>query len=211
MTHFPAFNGALTHRGRVLAVATLAALALSGCAGGQPSGGGPGGSVDAEAIAASASPEQAAFAAMLDEVAQPCPSTAGAAPRPTAKKPTGPVGQHSLAPGETPPTDPIEPAAPTGPETELNDRDRCLSVQHEQRIIEALQAVSKPTPAKVRETLNDLGYIDERIHGLRQEGEATRFYLDLREDGGRLCEAGLAAGEQTDVTVCATPVTGQPM
>ena len=144
---------------------------------------------------------------MLDRVAQPCLSTAGAAPGPTDKiasgptdkKPTGSVGRQSLAPGEVPPTDPIEPGAPTGPETELNDRDRCASVQHEQRIIEALQKVSDPTPAKVRTALNGLGYLDERIHGLKQEGEATRFYLDLRESGGRLCEAGRAAGAETDV------------
>jgi len=146
---------------------------------------------------------------MLDSVAQPCLSTDGAAlgptdnnaPGPTKKKPTGSAGQQSLAPGEAPPTDPIEPGAPTGPETKLNDRDRCASVQHEQRIIEALQKVSDPTPAKVRKALNGLGYIDERIHGLKQDGEATRFYLDLRKSGGRLWEAGRAAGEETDVNV----------
>ncbi|WP_406727304.1 hypothetical protein WJ438_25465 [Streptomyces sp. GD-15H] len=90
----------------------------------------------------------------------------------------------------------------------MNDRDWCASVQHEQRIIQALQEVSEPTPAKVRKTLNSLGYIDERIHGLKQDGKTTRFYLDLRESGGRLCEAGLAAGEETDVTVCTVPATG---
>lgn len=214
MTHFPAF----THRGRVLAVAALAALALSGCGSNEPSGSGPeagpSGSADSEVIATSSSPEQVAFAAMLDRVAQPCLSTGAAlgptdknASGPTRKKPTGPAGQQSLAP-RVPPTDTIEPGAPTGPEAELNDRDWCASVQHEQRIIEALQKVSEPTPAKVRKALNDLGYIDERIHGLEQDGEATRFYLDLRESGGRLCEAGRAAGEVTDVNVCAAPATG---
>ncbi|MFF1398551.1 hypothetical protein ACFVZD_32645 [Streptomyces sp. NPDC058287] len=63
-------------------------------------------------------------------------------------------------------------------------------------------------PAKVRKTLNGLGYVDEHIHGLKQDGKATRFYLDLREKGGRLCEAGLAAGERTAITVCAVPATG---
>ncbi|MFM9575123.1 hypothetical protein [Streptomyces turgidiscabies] len=146
---------------------------------------------------------------MLDEVAQPCPSTDEAASAPTGLQPTSVPAARSLAPGETPPTDPIEPGAPTGPETELNDRDWCASVQHEQRIIQALQAVSDPTPAKVRKTLNSLGYIDERIHGLKQEGKATRFSLDLREKGGQLCETGLAAGEESDVTVCANPATGE--
>ncbi|MFD6555574.1 hypothetical protein [Streptomyces sp. NPDC058398] len=90
----------------------------------------------------------------------------------------------------------------------MSDRDRCASVQHEQRIVQALQAVSEPTPAKVRKALNSLGYIDERIHGLQQDSRATPFYLDLRESGGRLCEAGLAAGEETYVTVCTAPATG---
>ncbi|WP_233624392.1 hypothetical protein [Actinoplanes sp. ATCC 53533] len=90
----------------------------------------------------------------------------------------------------------------------MNDRDRCASVQHEQRVVEALQKVSEPTPAKVREVLNGLGYIDERIHGLQQDGQATRFYLDLRESGGRLCEAGRAAGAVTDMNVCAALATG---
>jgi hypothetical protein len=208
MTHFPAFIGAFAPCGRVLAVAALAALALSGCGSNEPSGSGPGGSVGSAVIATS-SPEQAAFAVMLDGFAQLCTSTDGAALGPTDKKPIGgSVGQQSLAPGEVPPTDPIEPGAPTGPETELNDRDRCASVHHEQRIIEVLQKVSEPTPAKVREVLNGLGYIDERIHGLKQDGEATRFYLDLRENGGRLCEAGRAAGVVTDVNVCSIPATG---
>jgi hypothetical protein len=90
----------------------------------------------------------------------------------------------------------------------LNDRDWCASVQHEQRIVEALQAVPEPTPAKVRKTLNDLGYIDERIHGLEQVGRTTRFRLDLREKGGRLCENGSAAGEETDISPCVAPAAG---
>ncbi|MER5402498.1 hypothetical protein [Streptomyces sp. NPDC002599] len=210
MTRSPVSIGTSARTGRVLVTAALGALALSGCGGDEPSGdgsrSGPPENAGSEVNAAS-SAEQAAFAAMLDKVAQPCSSTDGAASGPTDKKPTGPDGQQSLAPGETPPPGPIEPGAPTGPETELSDRDRCASVQHEQRIIQALQAVPEPTPTKVRKTLNSLGYIDERIHGLKQDGEATRFRLDLRESGGRLCEAGLAAGEETDVTVCAAPAT----
>ncbi len=211
MTRSPASTGTLARTGRVLVTAALGALALSGCGSDEPSGDGPQGGLPKNAgskvNATSSSAEQAAFAAMLDKVAQPCSSPDGAASGPTDKKPTGPDGEQSLAPGEAPPTGSIEPGAPTGPETELSDRDRCASVQHEQRIIQALQAVSEPTPAKVRKTLNSLGYIDERIHGLKQDGEATRFRLDLRESGGRLCEAGLAAGEETDVTVCAAPAT----
>ncbi|MFJ8464536.1 hypothetical protein [Streptomyces swartbergensis] len=90
----------------------------------------------------------------------------------------------------------------------MDRHDWCTSVHHEQRIIEALQKVVEPTPAKVRKTLNSLGYIDERIHGLKQDGKTTRFYLDLREKGGKLCEAGRAAGATTDVTPCIAPATG---
>ncbi|MEV6962438.1 hypothetical protein AB0M97_25260 [Streptomyces sp. NPDC051207] len=210
---------ASAHHGRVLAVAALAALVLSSCGNEEPTGSGLRGGSDRSAgpmaSATSSSPEQAAFAAMLDKVAQPCSSTDAAASVPADenasgpidKRPTGPDGEQSLAPGQAPPTGPIEPGAPTGPGTELSDRDWCASVQHEQRIVQALQTVSEPTPAEVRKTLNSLGYIDERIHGLKQEGEATRFYLDLRESGGRLCESGLAAGEETSVTVCTALAT----
>ncbi|MEW1697917.1 hypothetical protein [Streptomyces sp. NPDC091278] len=90
----------------------------------------------------------------------------------------------------------------------LNARDRCASVQHEQRVVETLQAVAKPTPANVREALNGLGYIDEHIHDLIQDGATTRFHLDLRESGGRLCEVGTAAGKATEMTPCTTPATG---
>ncbi|SOR76704.1 hypothetical protein SCNRRL3882_0187 [Streptomyces chartreusis NRRL 3882] len=153
--------------------------------------------------------------AMLHKVAQPCLESESETQTetesgPSHKRPTGSgkEGRESLAPGETPPAVPIEPGAPTGPEAELNDRDRCMSVQHEQRIGQALQAVSEPTPAKVRKVLNDLGYIDERIHGLRQDGKFTRFYLDLRERGGRLCEEGLAAGVETDISACVASAVG---
>lgn len=206
MTRIPALIRAFTHPRRALAAAALTTLALTGCGSEEPSGKGaqgePGRGVDSQVSATPSTSEQAAFAAMLDKIAQPCTSTDQAASEPTDKKPTGPEGDQSLAPGETPPDEPIEPGAATEPHAELNDRDRCASVQHEQRIIEALQAVSEPTPAKVRKALNGLGYIDERIHDLKQDGKATRFSLDLSEKSGRLCEAGLAAGAETDVTVC---------
>lgn len=100
------------------------------------------------------------------------------------------------------------PAPPAGPEAELDDRDRCVSAHHEQRIIAALQKVAEPTPAKVRKTLNSLGCADERIHGLKQDGKNTRFHLDLREDGGQLCESSLAAGAVSDVVPCVAAAEG---
>ncbi|MFJ3797352.1 hypothetical protein ACIPSJ_13750 [Streptomyces sp. NPDC090088] len=203
MTPIAAPISAFAHRRRVIVAAALAALALTGCG-----GNGLSGNASSDSGSATRStPEQAAFAAMLDKVARPCSSTTESASGPTEEEPTGPEGgEQTLAPGETPPAEPIEPGAPT--EAQLSDRDRCASVQHEQRIIQALQAVPDPTPAKVRKSLNGLGYIDERIHGLQQDGKVTRFYLDLREKGGRLCEAGTAAGEETDVTPCTAPATG---
>ncbi|MFD3558293.1 hypothetical protein ACFWVU_01300 [Streptomyces sp. NPDC058686] len=207
MTRIRAFIRAFGYPRRALVVAALTALTITGCGRDKLSGSEPGRHADSKASGTSPS-EQAAFAAMLDRLAQPCSSTDGTASGPTGKKPSGSGGKQSLAPGETPPTDPIEPGAPTESATQLNDRDQCASVQHEQRIIQALQKVSEPTPAKVRKTLNGLSYIDERIHGLKQDGKTTRFYLDLREKGGRLCEAGLASGEESDVTVCTAPATG---
>jgi hypothetical protein len=212
MTPITAPTSAFAYPRRALTAAALAALAITGCGSDGLSGSGtqgePGRGADTKVSATPSTPEQAAFAAMLDKVAQPCSSTVEVPSGPTDKKPTGPVGQPSLAPGETPPAEPIEPGAPTEDDAQLSDRDRCASVQHEQRIIQALQAVSEPTPAKVRKSLNGLGYIDERIHGLKQDGKTTRFYLDLREEGGRLCEAGVAAGEETDVTACTAPAAG---
>ncbi|AXG78211.1 hypothetical protein [Streptomyces paludis] len=214
MTRIRASISAFTHPRRALAVAALTALTITGCGSDELGGSEPGRRVDSKVNATSSPSEQVAFAAMLDRLAQPCSWTDGTASGPTDKMPTGPTGptgpegEQSLAPGETPPTDPIEPGAPTEPAVQLNDRDQCASLQHEQRIIQALQKVSEPTPAKVRVTLNGLGYIDERIHGLKQDGKATRFYLDLREKGGRLCEAGLATGRESDVAVCTAPATG---
>ncbi|MDT9682291.1 hypothetical protein RND61_09410 [Streptomyces sp. TRM76323] len=198
-----------TRPGRALAVGVLASLTLVGCGtdqlGNDGAQDGPDASTDSKAGVTSLSADQASFAKMLDRVAQPCPPPGGP---PVAAKPASPQGKQSLAPGETPPTDPIEPGVLPGPESVLNARDWCASVQHEQRIIEALQMVSSPTPANVRKALNSLGYIDEHIHELTQDGKTTRFYLDLRENGGRLCEAGTAAGETTDVSPCVAPATG---
>ncbi|MDX3458624.1 hypothetical protein PV396_43020 [Streptomyces sp. ME02-8801-2C] len=216
MPRIPAPIRAFTRPRRAFAAAALAALVLTGCGGAESSDSGSGSGsqagpdrvAGAEGSATPSTPEQAAFAAMLDKLAQPCSSTNEAATGPTSGKPAGSTGKESLAPGEVPPAEPVEPGAPQEPGAELSDRDQCASVQHEQRVVEALQAVQEPTPAKVREVLNGLGYIDERIHDLQQDGKATRFYLDLRDKGGRLCEAGLAAGVETDVTPCAAPAAG---
>ncbi|MGC5004754.1 hypothetical protein [Streptomyces sp. DT203] len=139
---------------------------------------------------------------ILDTIEQSCPPSA-----PPEGPPTGPA--EALPPGAEVPSDAIEPIAPTaGPEVELNARDWCASNLHEERIAQALWHLVDPTPTKVRTILNDLGYTDERIHDLKQSGAATRFFLDLREKGGRLCLKGSAAGEKTIVDKCVAPATG---
>ncbi|MEU6106237.1 hypothetical protein [Streptomyces flaveolus] len=179
-------------------MAALAALALTACGtektavGGQQSN--PAGTAGVR--------PSAAFTEMLSKVAQQCPPSAS----PEAP-PTGPA--ETLPSGQTPPSDAIEPIAPTaGPEVELNARDWCAGNLHEERITQALWELADPTPAEVRTILNDLGYIDERIHGLKQSGTTTRFLLDLRDQGGRLCLEGSAAGEKTVVDKCVSPATG---
>ncbi|MFF3891418.1 hypothetical protein [Streptomyces sp. NPDC001914] len=182
----------------LLAMAALTALTLPACGTEKTDAGGPQGS-SADTVGVSSG---AAFATTLSEVAQQCPSSAA----PEAP-PTGPT--RVLPSGQTPPDDAIEPAAPTaGPEVELNARDWCAGSLHEERITQALWDVEDPTPAKVRAILNGLGYVGERIHGLKQSGTATRFFLDLRDQGGRLGLSGSAAGEKTVVDMCVAPATG---
>ncbi len=136
---------------------------------------------------------------MLDTVAKECPAADGV---------PNPLPKPARVPGETPRPGTREPSPVTGPAAELDRHDWCSGVRHEQRVIEALQKVEEPTPAKVRKTLNSLGYIDERIHDLKQAGKTTRFYLDLREKGGQLCEAGVASGATSDMNPCVAQAGG---
>ncbi|MER5909619.1 hypothetical protein ABT124_03730 [Streptomyces sp. NPDC001982] len=188
------------HRRLALAVTALAALALTACGTETTSAAGshskPADAVSAERTEApSDSDQQAAFTAMLNKVARSCPSDA------PSKEPL---------PTDDPATDALEgPRAPTrAVELELDAADWCASTLHEERITQALLGLADPTPDQVQKTLNDLGYIDERIHGLKQSGATTRFFLDLRVKGGRLCMDGSAAGEETIVDACVAPETG---
>lgn len=179
-----------------LVMTALAALALAACGTEETSAGNLHGE---PADTAGARP---GLTEIRDQVEQSCPPSA-----PPEPPPSGPA--LPLPPGEveTPPD--VEPVAPTaGPEVELNARDWCASNLHEERIAQALWDLMDPTPAKVRTVLNDLGYVDERIHGLRQSGATTQFFLDLRDKGGRLCLKGSAAGEETVVDKCVAPVSG---
>ncbi|WP_063766933.1 hypothetical protein [Streptomyces sp. NRRL S-813] len=204
MTQIPAVPSVFARCPRrpalALAVTALIAVTLAACgteetnAAASPSKAAE--AVDAQHTEASAGPDQqAAFLAMLNRVAPSCPSGG-----PSAK----------TLPTDDPATEAIEaPLAPTAPEADLDARDWCASTLHEERITQALWHLEDPTPAKVRKILNGLGYIDERIHDLTQSGAATRFFLDLRVKGGRLCLDGSAAGEETIVDACVAPETGQ--
>ncbi|MER6999688.1 hypothetical protein [Streptomyces sp. NPDC000410] len=219
MRRIPALNSTVARSSRrlrlTLAVTALAAVTLSACgtekttADGSGSGSRnkPANSVGAQPGAASGSPEQAAFMEMMDRVARPCPSDAPSdEPIASGGPRTGPL--EPLPPGETVPADTL-PIAPTeGPETVLNAFEWCAAHLHVERVTHALAEVADPTPAQVGKVLNDLGYIDERIHGLKQSGSTTRFLIDLRIRGGKLGLEGSAAGANTDIEFVAGPATG---
>lgn len=200
MRRTPALTGTVPRFPRrprhTFVITAFAALALAACGTEKTS---VGGQQSEPADTAGARPS---LTEILDRVEQSCPPSA-----PPEPPPSGPA--LPLPPGavEIPPD--VEPIAPTaGPEVELNARDWCASNLHEERIAQALWDLADPTPAKVRTILNDLGYVDERIHDLKQSGATTRFFLDLRDKGGRLCLEGSAAGEETVVDKCVAPVSG---
>ncbi|MGW1540164.1 hypothetical protein ACWCPM_07870 [Streptomyces sp. NPDC002309] len=182
-----------------LAITALAVLALGACGSENATTGGAQ-SVRAETVR-SQQPDPT-LADIQEYIEQTCPPPGA----PPVAQPSSPP---EAPPGVEPPVDTVAPIAPTaGPEVELNGRDWCASHHHEQRIAQALWDLVDPTPAKVRTILNDLGYVDEGIHDLRQAGATTRFFLDLREKGGQLCLEGSAAGEETVVDKCVAPATG---
>ncbi|MFE0733847.1 hypothetical protein [Streptomyces sp. NPDC058855] len=203
-----AVDPVMRRRRCTLAVTALAALALAACGSEQP--GSPG--VPTRAADAVSAGKDAAFTRMLDEVARECPAPGTKRESPAPPKgeaPTAPVEPPPGATVEPPPGGAVEPVAPTaGPEVELDARDWCAGVRHEQRVAEALLRLEQPDPAQVRKVLNGLGYTDERIHGLKRSGAITTFAVDLRDKGGRLCLEGTAHGELTEVEMCVAPAQG---
>ncbi|MEV8597974.1 hypothetical protein [Streptomyces sp. NPDC052012] len=168
-----------------LTVTALAALTLTTACGTQK----PSATVSGQQA------REAAFATMWNKVGRSCPS------RTTPPDPL---------PTDDPATEELEaPLPPTeGPGVDMDAYDWCARFLHEERVARALWDLPAPDPAEVRRILNDLGYPDERIHGLERSGQATRFLLDLRVDGGRLALKGSAAGERTDIEGYAAPRTG---
>ncbi|WP_158778718.1 hypothetical protein [Streptomyces cellulosae] len=198
------------------AVAALATLALAACGSEETSAGGlhnkAADTVRAHTITTSPSADQqVAFMDMLDTIAQPC-------------FPDSPSQQEPTPPGEKPPTTPVEmlpidktppaspPAASGSPATpqkvELGATEKCAGRLHAERITKALSGMTDPTPAKVRQILNDLGYIDERIHDLMKSGPTTRFFIDLRFMGGSLSLDGSVTGTKAVIEAFGTPETG---
>lgn len=187
-----------------LALTALAVLALGACGTAKASvGGEPAASATPAAPAKPmGSLSSPALAEIQEYIAQTCPSP--------GTPQVGPPSPQAAPHGEEAPADVVGPISPTaGPEVGLNGRDWCASALHEQHIYQAIQELADPTPAKVRATLNHLGYADERIHGLKQSGATTHFFLDLRENGGRLClEGSVGGGVEAVLDKCVAPVTG---
>ncbi|MFG2560712.1 hypothetical protein [Streptomyces sp. NPDC048496] len=219
MTRISAPTGTVARSPRrprlILAVTALTALALAACGTEQTGAGGsrsrPADSIGAQPVAVPPSPDQqVAFMDMLNTVGQPC-------------FPDAPSGEP-IAPGEKPPTAPVEmlpidktppasarpaPDAPATPKgAELDAAEKCEGHLHIERITRALSGLADPTPAQVRKVLNDLGYINERIHNLKQSGAATRFFLDLRSMGSSLCLDGSTTGSKIVIEAFGHPETG---
>ncbi|MET9480199.1 hypothetical protein [Streptomyces sp. NPDC006638] len=205
--------------GPALAVTALAALALAACGTAKPGAAGPrGASADTVGVrpdaaspgpaAASSGPDpEVAFLRMLTAVAEPCASDgpAGDDAIPGGDRPrSGPPGTLPVgaAPSDLPPVPAPEPG------TESSGTDACEKHLHEERVRRALSDLADPTPARVGRALNDLGYIDTRIHGLKRSGATTRFFLDLRFMGSGLALEGTADGTRTVVEGFGVPETG---
>ncbi|MFB7553621.1 hypothetical protein [Streptomyces sp. NPDC056154] len=190
--------------------AALAMVALAACGNEQPGGGqrNTANSMGAQASATSPSPDaQVAFMEMLERVGAPCvPDTLAAAvsddPGPGEHPPARP--SELLPVDEKPPTDAPSPTT-TSEQPELNGVEACEGREHGKRITKALTGLDKPTTIQVRQELNNLGYIDSRIHVLTTERGVVRFYLDLRVMGGQLALKGTAAGKKTAVGAYACP------
>ncbi|MCJ0868003.1 hypothetical protein [Streptomyces sp. AP-93] len=187
-----------------LALTALAVLALGACGTAKATGGGEPAAPAAPAAAAKpmGSLSSPALAEIQAHIAQSCPAPGTLQGGPPSPQPA-PPGAESQDTGVTP----IAPTA--GPMVELDTRDWCAGVSHEQQVYLAVEKIAEPTAAKVRAALNAAGYPDERIHDLKQSGATTQFSLDLRENGGRLCvEASVGGGEEPVTDKCVAPATG---
>ncbi|MGW1773718.1 hypothetical protein [Streptomyces sp. NPDC002104] len=212
-THGP--TGTLARSSRrprlTLALTALAMLALGACGTAKATGGGepaaPAAPTAPATPAAAAKPmgslSSPALAGVRRDIAEICPAP--------GTPMEGPPSPPPAPPGVEAPEGMARPAMPTaGPMVDLDTRDWCAGVQHESNVYLTVEKIAEPNPAKVRAALNAAGYPDERIHDLKQSGATTHFFLDLRENGGRLCvEGSVGGGEEAAVTdKCVAPATG---
>ncbi|MFF0010278.1 hypothetical protein [Streptomyces sp. NPDC005374] len=202
----------------LVVLGTLCALALTACGTERAGDGGTKGESAGRAGAVSATPlpedsvepndtegpDFLPFMQHLLALAEPCmKDLPSAAPEVSEDGPepsqfTGPP--PTLVPEDEPrPTaEPRDPSA-AAQETELGSPEKCEARIHSRRITKALADTPTPSPQQVRQTLHDLGYIDERIHGPRRSGDTVKFTLDLRLLGGELCLDGTTGSGGTVV------------
>ncbi|MEU7024624.1 hypothetical protein ABZ990_28845 [Streptomyces sp. NPDC046203] len=196
-----------------MAAATVFSLGvLTACGTGTGSGPGTGAASGAVAGAVTATPAavpprtdpEVEFMKMRLAVGRPCHPGDPTEPPASAEppEPTGPSGRpvtprtsrpaEPLPVGEPPSQPPASSARPARPasEEELTSDARCQARLHAARIAKELDALSDPTPERVRAALKALGYTDGRINGLERTGRTTRFVLDLRLLEDPLCLEG---------------------
>ncbi|MGX2996356.1 hypothetical protein JNUCC64_19120 [Streptomyces sp. JNUCC 64] len=153
------------------------------------------------------------FLYLIHWVGQPCswpqPDRPTATKTPTTKAPT------TKAPRTAPTTAPKAPEGIGLPDTRpapgkpsLNVVERCEAPLHAARIARALKPVKRLTPARVRQVLNQDGYYDKVLHGVKRWGKGTQFVIDLRLPGGSLGLVGQVAPGKTVFTPVAVAPTG---
>lgn len=214
------------HPRRILALTSLAALALTACgterAHTEGAQRGPADGIRADAAAAQPRQDPLMdFLNMQSTVLRTCLPDA-----PSSKVPAEealPEDEHiaektRLPARERPRSVPVplprdeEPppgADPTTPpHVELGPVEECEGHVHGERITKAFSTLPNPTVARIRKTLNALGYPDARIHGLERTGTTVRFFIDLRFMGGHLCLDGSVTGTRTVVEAFGTREVG---
>lgn len=144
------------------------------------------------------------FMEHLLSLAEPCMKGLPTAPPEDPEDGSEPTQFTGPPPALLPEDEPTPTAEPRDPsaaarETQLSSTERCEARIHSRRITSALADTPAPSPLQVRQTLHDLGYIDERIHGPHRSGDTVKFTIDLRLLGGELCLDGTTGSGGTVV------------
>jgi hypothetical protein len=202
----------------LVVLGTLCALALTACGTERAGDGDAKGESAGRAVAVSATPlpvgsagpsdtEGSDFLPFMEHqlaLAEPCmkdlptaaPEVSEDGPEPSQFTGSPPALLPEDEP--TPTSEPRDPSAATQ-ETELGSPEKCEARIHSRRITRALADTPTASPQQVRQTLHDLGYIDERIDGPQLSGDRVKFTLDLRLLGGELCLDGTTGSDGTVV------------